>query len=86
MATLEGHPGPAWACRWLGDDRAVSVGGAGGGFAEARLWDLRHHHDRELVVPAALVDTLFTDLSERLAAIHLLEREAVEATARGLAG
>jgi hypothetical protein len=49
-------------------------------------WEIRARYADTFPLPAGRVDELLTDLSARLAAIHVAEVEAVEATARGLDG
>jgi hypothetical protein len=52
--------------------------------AADRVWAARRRYAHEFPLPEGAIVDLFTDLGERLAAIHLAELEAVEVTARAI--
>jgi len=52
--------------------------------AADRVWAARRRYAREFPLPEDSILKLFADLSERLAAIHRVEVEAVEVTARAM--
>jgi hypothetical protein len=66
---------------------AVMEGEAGRARARAaadRVWAARRRYAHEFPLPVDATADLFADLSERLAAIHSAEGEAVEATAQAM--
>ena len=65
---------------------AGDAGRARASSAAGTLWATRERYARAFPLPDAAVDRLFSELSERLAAIHAAEVAAVDATAAAIDG